>query len=364
MILTLLVHGFSVLFMKAYRRPRELTWVTGCVLLALALGFGFSGYLLPWNNLAFAATTVGTESVKYVPVIGDWLLQVMRGGPEVSIDTVYRFFGLHVVVLPLMAFGLIGLHLIFVQRQGTSPPLGETKSPRSMKFFPNFMLRDLLLWVMCIAILAVLTLVWTYGPGIPGVDWELGEKANPLAPAAVNIKPEWYFLWVYQLLKEFPPHFGFMEGPQAALIMVSVLLGVWFAIPWLDRKSGREKDSPGFTDFGVGALYFLLWLTLKAWDIGASTDPDAKPEVEAMVVAQTTGWIMLGLGAAITLMRAVLWKHRWFAFTATMMLHAVLHGALQMEYLPAFAIAGVAGGAMAVAYSLRARRAATPGTPS
>ena len=96
------------MLLKAYRPPRELTWLTGFALFSLALGFGFSGYLLPWNELAFFATAVGTDSVKSVPVLGDWLLHVLRGGPDVTINTLYRFFALHVCVLPIAAFGLIG----------------------------------------------------------------------------------------------------------------------------------------------------------------------------------------------------------------------------------------------------------------
>lgn len=107
MILSLVTHMFSTMVLKAYRPPRELTWVTGFLLFALALGFGFSGYLLPWNELAFFATAVGTDSMKAVPVIGEWVMQVMRGGPDVSINTLYRFFALHVVVLPLFTVGIV-----------------------------------------------------------------------------------------------------------------------------------------------------------------------------------------------------------------------------------------------------------------
>ena len=92
MIVSVVVHMFSTAILKAYRKPRELTWVTGFILSNLALGFGFSGYLLPWNELAFFATAVGTDSVKGVPIVGQWLLEVMRGGPDVTIHTLYRFF--------------------------------------------------------------------------------------------------------------------------------------------------------------------------------------------------------------------------------------------------------------------------------
>ncbi|MDP3981826.1 MAG: cytochrome b N-terminal domain-containing protein, partial [Chlamydiota bacterium] len=98
LILFILIHMFSVLFMKAYRKPRELTWITGCFMLALMMAFGFSGYLLPWNELAYFATKVGTDIIGELPVIGNWLLILVRGGEEVTGATLSRFFGLHVAI--------------------------------------------------------------------------------------------------------------------------------------------------------------------------------------------------------------------------------------------------------------------------
>src|SRR5581483_8152920 len=100
MIATMFIHMFSVYFMKAYRPPRELTWVTGALLLFIILGFGFSGYLLPWNKLAFFATKVGTEITGVVPVIGGVMVRFLRGGDDVTGATLTRFFGFHVAVLP------------------------------------------------------------------------------------------------------------------------------------------------------------------------------------------------------------------------------------------------------------------------
>ena len=95
------------------------------------------------------------------------------------------------------------------------------------------------------------------------MDWELAEKADPLAPAFPGIKPEWYFLWEYQLLKEFPPHLFGLEGPQLCLLIVSLLLGLWAIIPWLDRQARSDEPSPGFSDFGWGAILFLTFLKLE-----------------------------------------------------------------------------------------------------
>ena len=337
MIVSLVLHMFSTMLLKAYRPPRELTWVTGFVLFALALGFGFSGYLLPWNELAFFATAVGTDSVKAVPGIGDWLMQVLRGGVDVSGNTLYRFFALHVVILPLATFAVVGVHLLFIQRQGMAAPRGHAAS-RGMRFFPDFALRDLLLWLLCLLLLASLAVFLPYGPRIPGVEWELGRKANPLAPAYPGIKPEWYFLWVYQLLKEFPPHLLRIEGPQAALAVVTVLMGIWAVVPWLDRRASREQASPAFTDLGVAAILFIGFLTLKAWDIGGGAA--AQPDV--LAVARACAILTLIGGFAANALRFAFFRHTWFVFTGAVLLQAALHGLAGLSYLAAGAIGAVA----------------------
>jgi cytochrome b6 len=340
MILSLVVHMFSTLMLKAYRPPRELTWVTGFALFGLALGFGFSGYLLPWNELAFFATAVGTDSVKSVPVVGDWLLNVLRGGPDVTINTLYRFFALHVCILPILTAGLIGIHLLFIQRQGMALPLGKSEPRRGMKFFPNFAMRDLALWLNCLIVLLVLALFLPYGSGIPGVEWELGQKADPLAPAYPGIKPEWYFLWIYQLLKEFPPHLFGLEGPQVCLLVVNLLMATWALVPWLDRSARRDKPSPAFTDFGVAAILFISYLTLKAWDLGGGgSDPGELPDPVA--AARYCSWLLIPLFAVITLVRVALFRHRWFILSGSALAQALLHGFGGVSYLAAGVVAAV-----------------------
>lgn len=354
MIISLITHMLSTMMLKAYRPPRELTWVTGFLLFAIALGFGFSGYLLPWNELAFFATAVGTDSVKSVPVIGEWLLQVMRGGPDVTINTLYRFFALHVVILPLGIVAIVSLHLLFIQRQGMALPVGHTKMFRGMKFFPDFMMRDLLLWLIALIVLVTLAVFLPYGPGIPGVEWELGRKADPLAPAYPGIKPEWYFLWVYQLLKEFPPHILGMEGSQAALLVVTVLMTIWALIPWLDRRAARNQDSPVFGDLGVAAIIFLSFLTLKAWDIGAP-DPEA-PQAPAQI-AWMVGWIVLVGGVLVGLGRWLLQRVRWQALSLAALLHVFLHGIVGLSYLLA---GSIAASVAAIAIVITVKRAGRP----
>jgi len=123
MILSLMVHMLRVFFMGAYKPPRELNWMVGVFLLFLTLGFGFTGYLLPWSQKSYWATTVGTEMAGSVPVVGKYLLELMRGGPEITGATLNRFYTLHVMVLPAFVLISLSLHFLMVRRQGISEPL-------------------------------------------------------------------------------------------------------------------------------------------------------------------------------------------------------------------------------------------------
>ncbi len=198
MIFFAAIHLATVFFMRAYRKPREMTWVTGCLLLFVLLAFGFSGYLLPWNKLAFFATKVGTDIAGSVPLVGDWLLRFLRGGDRVTGGTLSRFYGWHVAILPAVASVLLGLHLWLVQAHGMSVPRGvaeESRRARPMPFLPNFLLRDLFGWVLALGVLAALAALF---------PWELGEKADPFAPAYADIRPEWYFVFMFETLKLVP----------------------------------------------------------------------------------------------------------------------------------------------------------------
>ncbi|MCI0329908.1 MAG: cytochrome bc complex cytochrome b subunit [candidate division Zixibacteria bacterium] len=233
MIGAIFVHMFSAFFMKAYRKPRELTWFSGAFLLFLSLAFGFSGYLLPWNKLAYFATKVGTDIASQVPVLGHSILVFLRGGEEVSGATLTRFFGFHVAILPAAATFLLLLHLLLVQVQGMSVPPALEKNPnaKSIPFFPNFLLRDLLGWLLALLLLVVLASIF---------PWELGEKADPLAPAPAGIKPEWYFVFMFQTLKLLPAEIWFIPGELAGIAAFTLGGVLLFLVPLLDKNpTGR-----------------------------------------------------------------------------------------------------------------------------
>jgi cytochrome b6 len=252
-------HLFSVLLLKSYRKPRELTWITGVLLLFIMLAFGFSGYLLPWNELAFFATKVGTGIAGAVPIVGHFALRLLRGGDDVTGATLSRFYGLHVAVLPALATALVAVHLLLVQRQGMSVPISIERRlkpgerVRQMPFFPNYIMRDVLAWYVVIAVLAALAAFY---------PWELGNKADPFAPVPPGIRPEWYFLAAFHTLKLLPSHILGLEGERIGVVGFGAIALALIAIPFLDRRAGRGEPSPLFTVVGISGILFLVSFTI------------------------------------------------------------------------------------------------------
>ncbi len=253
----LFLHCLTAYLMRAYQRPREITWITGVLLLGLFMAFGFSGYLLPWNELAFFATRVGTAIVGVVPWVGDQLLLWARGGENVTGDTLARFYALHVVVFPLFAFGLLGIHLFLVQKHGMTIPdaertaLAQTKPFPQMPFVPHFLLRDMVGWYLALAILAALSALF---------PWELGQKADPFASAPEGIKPEWYFLFMFQTLKLLPAHILMFEGEVLGVLFFGACGILVLLVPFLDRG----PKSRGLLNLLAGfAVAFFIIMT--AW---------------------------------------------------------------------------------------------------
>ena len=249
------VHMFSVFIMKAYRKPREFTWISGALLLFLAMGFGFSGYLLPWNQLAYLATNVGTSFATMVPFAGQWILEFLRGGKEVTGATLTRFFGFHVAVLPGLTTTLLAIHLLFVQRQGMSVPIviedeisSKKAERREIPFVPNFLYRDILGWTLALGLIILLATLF---------PWEVGDKADILKPAPAHIRPEWYFVFMYQSLKYVPKVVGVFGFAIAGMI--------WVLLPFFDRKSNRGISNKLYTAIGIIVVAYMIVMTAVAY---------------------------------------------------------------------------------------------------
>jgi quinol-cytochrome oxidoreductase complex cytochrome b subunit len=256
MIATLFIHMFSVFFLRAYYPPREITWLSGVFLLFIVVCFGFSGYLLPWNKLAFFATKVGTEIAGVVPMVGRPMLRFLRGGDDVTGATLTRFFGFHVAVLPATATVFILIHVLLVQLHGMHVPRKYENSYQRMKFFPNFVMRDLIGWILAIGVLAALAALF---------PWELGEKADPFAPAPAGIKPEWYFLFMFQTLKWLPAKILGMDGEVLGIMAFNGIAFLLFLVPFIDRDPENRRRRLIFNVIGVVALLFIVVMTIVGY---------------------------------------------------------------------------------------------------
>jgi quinol-cytochrome oxidoreductase complex cytochrome b subunit len=257
MVLALFVHMFSVFFMKAYRNPREFGWWSGLVLLGLTMTFGFSGYLLPMDELSYFATKVGLEIPASIHLIGPVVADLIRGGPTVSDETIQRFFTLHVVVLPMLFALVLIFHLYLVQRHGNAvPPSEEAKAPakrRSIPFFPDFMVKDLAMWLIALNVLGFLACM---------VPWGLGPQADPVVAAPAGIHPEWYFMAPFQLLKVLGNWLPGTTGEMVGILLPAVGGLVWAVIPLFDRSAKNVVAARVATWFGILALVGLVGLTV------------------------------------------------------------------------------------------------------
>jgi cytochrome b6 len=260
MVAAAFAHLFSVVFCHAYRRPREVTWLSGVLVFFITFAFGFSGYLLPWNELAFFATRVGTDMARAVPGIGDALVDFMRGGKDVSGATLTRFFGVHVAILPALTTALLGAHLLLIQHHGMSVPPSveaeqrrEGRPLRAMPFYPHFALRDLFGWTIALALLAGLSAFF---------PWELGKKADLFAAAPAGIQPEWYFLWMFQALKYAPATVFGLSGELLVLVPVSLGAVALVLLPFLDPDTPRSRRLVKM--LAVVALAFMAAMTVLA----------------------------------------------------------------------------------------------------
>jgi len=258
MILFLVLHLLRVFVQAAYKFPRELTWLVGVGLLGVTMVFGFTGYLLPWDQKAFWATTVGTEIAGSMPIIGDQILLLLRGGADVGEATLTRFYGIHVLVLPIFLALLTVLHLTFVHQTGLADPTRpEPRHPRpdatpnetpTLPFFPNYILDEIIAWYALLAVLVVIATLFPAG---------LEAQADPLLTPE-HIKPEWYFLGLYEALKHVPRIVGILALPVGVLV-----LAVW---PFFDR--GPEvRPRKRLLPLLAAALVLLVMVGLTIWGL-------------------------------------------------------------------------------------------------
>ena len=255
LIALVFVHLFSTLILKAYRKPREITWITGCLLLILTLAFGFTGYLLPWDELSLAATKVGTDIPKSIPLVGIWITKFLRGGDDVTGETLTRFFAFHVCVLPLLILAIIGIHLLLIQKHGMSIPISIEKKKNpvpQIPFYPNFFYRESIFWLLIFGVVITLSFLFPAS---------LGKKADLMAPTPKGVKPEWYFLFLFQTLKLFPSKIFFIPGETLAIFLILIAGIIFFLLPFLDKQP-EGKIGKLITYLAYLMIVYILVMTI------------------------------------------------------------------------------------------------------
>jgi ubiquinol-cytochrome c reductase cytochrome b subunit len=266
MVAAVFLHMLTVFFMGSYKKPRELTWVAGGLMLLAVLSFCLSGYLLPWSQLSYWATTIVTSIPSAFPYAGDLMVMVMRGSENVSGITLNRFFAIHVALLPLVILFLIGVHIFLIRRIGiSSPPFGRPAGekrpwmeyhheshPDGYPFYPYFVQREM---TMVMVFFVLMFGIMTFSPSL-FLPEDANVPADPLNTPA-HIKPEWYFLAPYQMLKLVPNKF-------LGISLQMVLVGIFLLWPFLDI--GREDNilkRPLMLLIFFGSL--AAWIILTLW---------------------------------------------------------------------------------------------------
>ncbi len=224
LVILVFLHLLRVVLYGSYKAPRELTWIVGVILFLVVLGFGFTGYLLPWDQKAYWATMVGVEIAGTVPLVGNFVANILRGGEEVGAVTLTRFYTLHTIWLPWLVFMLVGLHLLFVRYYGSAglPQNRPEEMQGGKPFYPDQLFEDAVAILVLFIVLAAAAIF---------VPVPLEGLADP-TDASYDPRPEWYFLFLFQLLKYF-------EGPLEVIgtvVLPTVAIVLLLLLPFLDKR--------------------------------------------------------------------------------------------------------------------------------
>lgn len=278
MIASILLHTMRIFFTGTYRKPREINWVIGVVLLGLTLMAGFVGYALPYDSYAVTATGIGFSIARSIPWIGDFASELFFGGAFPTLGSLSRLYTLHVFVLPAMLAGIMSLHLLLVIKQKHTQPgyAREQAEPGKVLGVPLIPYQALLAGQLLFLMFGALFLLSAFVPPHPLTEFGPPQASTP------EVKPDWYLLWIYGFLKIVPSEaafklFGATFGPDflGGLLFPALVFGVLTLAPWMDRTNRRAirrfeylepvRQSPIRTASGVAMLAFLGTLCLAAY---------------------------------------------------------------------------------------------------
>lgn len=265
MVVVGVLHLLRVFYTAGFTRPREFNWVMGVALLLLIVGANFTGYLLPWDQLAYWAVTVGTSLLDYLPVIGESITRLLLGGSEVGAATLTNFYGLHIALIPLSIFGLVSFHIWRVRKDTITVPRisGQEVDQEKLTTIPHLVNIEFVFALVWLALLVT----WSAFVNAP-----LESAANP-AHSPNPAKAAWYFMGFQELLMHFHPLFGAIVIPGLGLLGLILIpyldqdmdsIGVWFR-----SVRGRLLARMSFVLGVIGTAGFVwldeYWLDFPGW---------------------------------------------------------------------------------------------------
>lgn len=273
------LHLLRVVVFGSYKPPREATWLSGLLLLALILAFSLTGYLLPWDQRAYWATVVTINIARLTPLAGDLVAGVLQAGASVGALTLTRWYAVHVIFLPAGLIAFVVLHLFLMRRQGISGPFRPHQGAATT-FYPWQVARDMTVVSVVLTVLAVMA--WNGAPALEG--------PADSSDAGFVPRPEWYFLGLFQLLKYFPGKWEVV----GAIIVPGLAAAFLALLPWIDRgpeRNPRQRVAVLFVVIlgvvGLSALTAMGWRDRPR--TAASRDAWTLREIGGRLVAQRSG---------------------------------------------------------------------------
>lgn len=281
MVIAVALHMLRVYLTGSYKHPRQFTWLTGVALLLMTLFLSFSGYLLPWDQLAYWAVTIGTSMADKAPLFGEEVNLLLRGAPDIGAGGLLRFYLLHVVFVPLLAILFISIHYYKVSREHSiSLPavveegeMDEDKrkfAKERVDLLPDLLTHELFLSVLITALMVVAVAFWFHAP--------LERHADPFV-TPLDTKAPWYFLWIQGMLKLGDP-------TLMGVVLPTLIFALLFAVPYIDRNPSRlgknRKVAIAMGILSVIALVILSYMGTPQWGIVTPPAPrilqDIAPE--------------------------------------------------------------------------------------
>lgn len=241
MVLFAALHLAGLFVMRTYQRPYVALWISWVLFLFVTLAAAYTGSVLPWDHQAYSAARIGTDLVSFVPLLGDWISQVFRGGSTVGSATITRYFALHAVALPMLLVLIAFVHTSMALLLGRPRTTGPSEP-----FWPGYVLKELTIWLVALAVLVALGFLL-----IP----ELGPAYDLKQPVASSegLSPEWYFIWIFQLLNVLPE--------WMTVTIVLALAALIFTIPAIDRNNSSSVVRRILT-FGLSIMGGIILSTI------------------------------------------------------------------------------------------------------